>query len=131
MKFYISSRFTHKEKVRHIQNRLVSLGHEITCDWTRHEDKRPFEKNKVVAARYAEEDIGGVRDCDVFIALCDDSAGSTGMHTEIGAAISSMIDRKRPRIYVVGKDFDAMFYFHPLIRRRETIDEVFKELKIN
>ena len=126
MKFYIASKFTNKEKVRELQKHLKSLGHEITHDWTTHEDMRPFINNQKIAGKYAKEDLDGVRSSDVFIALCDDAKGSVGMHTEIGAAISSFLDKGKPSVYVLGKELDAMFYFHPAVKRIKSIDELLK-----
>ncbi len=124
MKFYIASKFTNKEEVRKLQKYLISLGHEITHDWTAHEDKRPFEKNQKTAGKYAKEDLDGVRKSDIFIALCDNTEGSVGMHTEIGCAISSFLDKGSPKVYVLGKEFDAMFFFHPVVNRISEIKDL-------
>ena len=116
MKFYIACRFTKKEEVRQLQQKLAALGHEIAYDWTTHKDMRPFDKNQKIASEYAHNDIEGVRASDVFIALCDYSEGGVGMHTEIGAAISSKIEHGKPEIYIVGTtNTEALFYFHPLM----------------
>lgn len=128
MRFYIASKFTNKEEVRKLQGHLISLGHEITHDWTTHEDKRPFEKNRKIAEKYAKEDLDGVRNSDIFIALIDNTEGSVGMHTEIGCAISSFLDSGIPKVYLLGKEFDAMFYFHPCARRIKKIGQILEEL---
>lgn len=125
MKFYIASRFGNKEEVRKIIEFLRERGHDVSMDWTVHESIKPFEKNMERAKRYAIEDIDGVRDCDVFI-LISDEAG-TGMYIELGVAIA--LDK---RIFVVGEHTErTIFYFHPKIQRRDSIEDVFRELRIS
>jgi hypothetical protein len=52
------------------------------------------------------------------------------MHVELGAAIASAIKTGRPRIYIVGKTNTAnLFYFHPIVQRKDTILEVMNELE--
>ena len=48
---------------------------------------------------------------------------------ELGAAILSAIKLGKPQIYVIG-DYNkkCMFYFHPLVNRRETIEQVLDEI---
>lgn len=128
MKIYIAARFIEKEEVSRLYKLLSQKGYEITTDWTLHKSIKPYEENQELARRYTTEDIEGVRDCDVFILLSDESG--TGMHVELGAAIFSNIKFRKPKIYVVGKyKSNHMFYFHPSVNRRETIGEVLEEIR--
>ena len=108
---------------------MTEKGHEITADWTSHKTIKPYEDNQEIAQEYSIEDIDGVRGSDIFI-LISDQAG-TGMHTELGAAIISNLDKGKPKIYVIG-DYTSrsMFYFHPSVNRRKSIKEVLDELEI-
>ncbi len=68
-----------------------------------------------------------MRNSDVFILLSDDAG--TGMYAELGAAILLNLEHGRPQIYIVGKDnARSMFYFHPAVKRRNSIDDVFDEI---
>ncbi len=129
MKFYIASRFTRKKEVREIIEKLKKLGHIITRNWTIHEETYPFHEHAKLSKKYSEEDIDGIRECEIFIALHDDTAGSTGMHTEIGAAIALNIEKGMPKIYVVGiEDSKSMFFYHPCVNLRKKVDDVLKDI---
>lgn len=125
---YVSSRYAMKDHVREIHAKLEAIGYSISGDWTRHESVKPYEENQELCAEYSEEDMRDAINSGVFI-LISDKAG-TGMHTELGGAIANNIIFKEPLIYVIGDHLDSsMFFFHPSVRRRKTIEEVIEELK--
>ncbi len=67
--------------------------------------------------------MDGSRRCDIFILITDESGA--GMYTELGAALTS----KRTKIYVIGNYLDrSVFFFHPKVKRFETINEVLEDL---
>ena len=128
MKVYVAARFYEKEIVLDTYKKLKKLGHIITADWTPHKNIKPYSKNPDIAKDYAIEDIVGVKDCDVFILILGDQAG-TGTSSELGAAIMSQLLNKKPKIYVVGEYLDQNFcFYHPSVIRRKTIQDVLKEL---
>ena len=128
MKFYIAARFGMKEEVKEIYKKLQEKGHEIVGDWTLHLPIKPYDQNQEMSKNYSEEDIQGVLDCDVFL-LITDGAG-TGMYVELGAAIASFLQNKKPSIYAIGEhNSRSMFYFHPVVKRRDTVEEVLDEIK--
>ncbi len=128
MKIYIAARFGKKQEVRNLYELLKERGHEITLDWTTHEFIKPFEDNQEIAEKYSVEDIEGVRNSDVFILLTDEAG--TGMYVELGAAIFSNIEFGKPKIYVIGEYTSrSMFYFHPSVNRRKSIEEVLEEIE--
>lgn len=128
MKIFVAARFGQKEEVRALYEELGKRGHKITLDWTKHKPIKPYIDNQELSARYSNEDITGVFDCDIFILLADEAG--TGMHIEFGAAlITSIICGGEPRIYVVGENnARSMFYFHPSIKRVENIEKLLKEI---
>lgn len=127
MKVYVATRTSRKEEVREIYKKLIEMGHEITEDWTKHKSIKPYIKNQKMASKYAVEDINGVLDADVFILLCDE--GGTGMFVEMGTAITMNLISKKTKVYVVGKYNDrSIFFFHPSVIRKDTIEEVLEEL---
>ncbi len=128
MKFYIASRTARTGEVRRIYDLLKNRGHEITVDWTLQNISRPYATNARQAREHSIQDIQGVRDSDIFV-LISDRAG-TGMYTELGVAISSHIDKRKPIIYIIGNHLDkSIFYFHPSINIRHKIEQVIEELE--
>lgn len=128
MKFYVAARFGLKDRVREIYQMLRDKGHEITADWTLHRPIKPYENNPEISQEYSREDVNGARLSDVFLLLSDEAG--TGMYVELGVAILSHMERGRPKIYVVGPETSrSMFYFHPAVNRRRTIEEVFEEIE--
>ena len=128
MKIYLVARFDKKQEVRDLYERFQKLGHEIVADWTLHKSIKPYENNPEIAREYSIEAFSAARNCDVFI-LMTDRAG-TGMYVELGAAISSNLEHGKPKIYVIGRHTSrSMFYFHPSVNRRKTIDEVLEEIE--
>lgn len=90
MKVYVAARFTKKQEVRNLYERLRKLGYEIAADWTLHKPVKPYEDNPGIAREYSIEDINAVRECDVFILITD--ASGTGIYVELGAAISANLE---------------------------------------
>ncbi len=128
MKWYIAARFDEKEKVREIHQLLAVYGHTITSDWTVHLPIKPYDHHERESREYSLADIDGVRESDIFVLLSDDAG--TGMYVELGTAIASHLTFGKPLIYVVGEHSSrSMFYFHPSVKRRKTIEDVLGEIK--
>jgi len=128
-KVYVAARFHLKERVRSLYEKLKRKGYEISFDWTLHKWIIPYEKNVELARQYSEENIEGVANSDIFILLTDEERGGTGMYVELGVAILSYKLFGKPKIYVVGEDNSyALFYFHPSVIRKNSIEEVLEEL---
>ena len=52
------------------------------------------------------------------------------MYVELGVAILSNMLQKKPDVYVIGEqNTRSMFYFHPAVNRRATIDDVIAEVE--
>lgn len=128
MKVFVAARFGQKEKVRALYEELEKRGYKITLDWTKHKPIKPYIDNQELSAKYSNEDIMGVFDCDIFILLADEAG--TGMHIEFGAAlITNITCVGQPKIYVVGEhNARSMFYFHPSVKRVESAEELLKEI---
>lgn len=123
---YIASRTSQKETVRGYHRKFINLGFEIAEDWTRHKNVKPYSNNVRLSKKYALADIKAITKCDIFILITDKQG--TGMYTELGVAIATAIITKKPKIYVLGKHSNLMFYYHPAVRRVDTIDEIIKEI---
>jgi len=126
---YVASRFAAKERVKEIYSELEKMGYSIPGNWTNHQPIKPYEKYPELSEEYAVTDLDFARNSDLFI-LISEGAG-TGMHTELGAAMDHFLEFKKPIIYVIGEHLDSsMFFFHPAIKRKQTIEQVIEELKL-
>jgi hypothetical protein len=128
MKIYISTQFERSGEIRELSRIFAKKGHEPVNNWIDHIPIKPYAENSKTAKEYAIEDILDALNCDAFILLCGERKGD-GMHVELGAAIASAIKTGRPKIYIVGKTNDSnLFYFHPAVKRVDSIEEVLKEI---
>lgn len=107
MKIYVAGKWKERKKVKDIMDMFESRGHIITCDWTKHiaperylvkDGHGVFDKdykweNNIDWAEnghktYAEEDLEGVRNCDVFVAyMPDETICYKGAWIEMGIAL--------------------------------------------
>lgn len=128
MKFYVAGRFSNKDKVRKINKLLLEKGHQLSGDWTSHEQVKPYDKEPSRSMTYSIEDMNAIVNCDIFILLINKEAG-IGSSTELGAAIALNIKSGKPKIYIAGKNIsNNMFNFHPSVEVKETIYEVVESL---
>ncbi len=128
MRFYVAAKWLLKDEVREIYRKIQEKGHEITEDWTKHPFIKPYDVNQELSEELSVKDMDGVRNSDVFVLLTDKDG--VNMYVEFGMAIISHLHKKKPkRIYVIGNNLGrSMFFFHPSVRRRKTIEEVLEEL---
>lgn len=128
MKIYVAARFTEKDTVNRIYDKLRKAGHEITADWTLHKNVKPYDQNPKIVREYAIEDAEGVKAADVLLLLTSPESGS-GVSTELGIAIASNEMAGHPKIYVIGEYASTnAFFFHPAIERFDTLAEAIKHL---
>lgn len=97
-------------------------------DWTTHIPIKPYHEHADLAQTYSIEDVNAVKGCEVFCLLSDEAG--TGMYVELGVAILSNMLRAKPGVYVIGEqNTRAMFYFHPAVKKRESIEDVIAEVE--
>lgn len=127
MKIYIAGRTSQREIIKKLNNNFRKLGFEV-LDWTSHKNTKPYEKNKKLAIEYSKEDLNHVKNSDIFILLADETIGA-GSTTEFGMALLSNHLFNKPKIYIVGSDINNMFFMHPSVIIKKTINEVVQEVK--
>jgi hypothetical protein len=129
VRFYIATKFELKDEVKRMIVELTEKGHTVSYDWTDHVPSKPYSKNHTLASDHAIVDANGVLECDVFILLSAKEKGA-GYSTELGLALAANLIRNTPAIYVLGEHLDGnMFYFHPNVKRVNTLDELLSHIK--
>jgi hypothetical protein len=129
MNFYIASAINNKDNVQAIYDQLKKRGHEVTTDWTLTDDipENDREKSSEYIRSIAKRDFEGIRECNVFVLLSDPPEGRS-MYAELGIAISMLEASGKPRVYIVGpENKESVFYFHPIVRRVESFEDVLKD----
>ncbi len=107
--------------------RIEELGHEVSYDWTTHKPIKPYSQNAQMAAQYSNNELEGILECDIFIYLSDKKG--TTLPMEYGAALILAKKTGMILVYAVGEFNDkSPWFFHPLVKRKDSIDEVIKEI---
>jgi nucleoside 2-deoxyribosyltransferase len=118
MKFYIATKFENKLEVAKAKATLIAAGHEVPYDWT---------ISQVKSTEQAQNDVNGVRNCDVVLALFEQEHRYKGAIAEIGMAIIL----GKP-IFVIGNWLDSMIFMHlPIITKVNNVEEVISYLRDN
>lgn len=109
MKYYVAGRVKKGPgEIRAIIDDLRQQGHEVTFDWTEEPSYKPYSQNENEARLAADRMLEGVRQCDVFILLWDDSL--YGALIELGAALAYSRSYKRKQVYILGdKQRESIF----------------------
>jgi nucleoside 2-deoxyribosyltransferase len=109
MKIYVAGKWEERIYIQQLYRILKDEGHTITCDWTRHD--YPKKNIEATLAKYAVDDINGVKNAELVIAVAENIANYRGMLVEIGAAIA--LDKP---VIVIGKAINAcIFINHPKV----------------
>jgi len=119
--------------VKKIINQLKELGHDVTYDWTDHEFLGGQAGDNIELSRqWANDELNAVILSDVYVLLSDEQESTGGRFTELGTALGVRLvsDRGPERIFVVGDHSFNIFYWHPLVIRVDTFDDVLRYLGI-
>lgn len=114
MKYYIATRLENHAAHNDVRDRLTTLGHALTYDWTTH---GPVWRSGVEVIRQTEaKERQGIIDADFIVVLLP---GGRGTHVELGFALAL----EKPIILWAADDamFGATpetcaFYHHPCVR---------------
>ena len=121
MKFFVSGKVGVEKDVRAAMKALKDAGHEITFDWTKIDQLRPYDENAEASREAALKESRGVEDADVLIILAHDRG--VGMYVELGIAIGSGI----PVRVVTDVESRTMFFHHPLVKKVNNLEQILKE----
>lgn len=117
MKVYVAGKWKEVNSVREVMVMLKGMGHEVTCDWTGH-------VSPLKSKQYALEDMEGVRNCDVLLALMPDpTTFYKGAWIEVGMALAF-----NKLVMIVGKEVNSVFLGHPMVGVYKN-EELFKAIE--
>lgn len=133
MKFFISGQIKDTEAIQHQMRQVNEAGHEITHDWTSSDVLLDTREAKLAdldeSGIRAEKDIQGVVDSDVYVLSSDNEKVGKGMYVELGAALALHQLNGKPLVYIVGEmNHMSVFYLHPAVKHRDSIQEVINEI---
>lgn len=121
-KFFCSGKFEDRINIRKLQQSLKNLGHEIVEDWTIHE-----YSDKGYPIEYAEDDIYGVSQCDVYVGRFIADYNYKGAFVEMGVALAL-----RKEVCIIGHAIDScIFVHHSLVKRFENEEQFIEYAKEN
>lgn len=121
MKFFVSGKVGVEGDVRAAMKALKDAGHEITFDWTKIDQLRPYDENAEASREAALKESRGVEDADMLIILPHDRG--VGMYVELGIAIGCGI----PIRVVTDVESRTMFFHHPLVKKVDSLDQILNE----
>ncbi len=115
LKIYVAGKWKERKQVMKIMEMFEARGHIITCDWTKHIAPEGMDWAQDWAQNgnktYAQEDLEGVRECDVLVAyMPDPDICYKGAWIEIGIALG--LDKK---VILIGVDITTVFLGLPNI----------------
>lgn len=135
MKVFVSGQIDDSKSIRGLMDLITKNGHVITHDWTAADtflsNKASKLANKTESGNRAFKDIQGVLDSDVYILSSDNDKVGKGMYVELGAALALKQAGLpgAPDIYLVGNlNHISIFYLHPMVKHRKSMQEVLDEI---
>lgn len=130
VKVFVSGQIDEKEAVQLAYKTLENAGFRVTHDWTMTDPLIDRDAQRDEAGHRASLDITGVVEADVYILMSDNKKAGKGMYVELGAALALQERLGTPDVYVVGPmNHMSIFYLHPRVKHRESIEDVIEELR--
>jgi nucleoside 2-deoxyribosyltransferase len=120
MKFYVASSFRNLQTVRHVSEKLINRGFQLTYDWTRNEGVSTIEQ----LGEIGRQEIQAVTEADFVIVILPAGKGS---HVELGIALGrgKKVYLYSPNEEVKDVEMTSTFYHVPEVRKCfGTIDEL-------
>lgn len=117
MRFYVASGLENRDRVSRVIEKIGSLSHEMTYDWTVHGDIRA--KGKDVLNTVAGNETFAVMDAGCVLILLP---GGKGTHTELGIALASRSNKRIILWSETGEEFGSnektcAFYHHSAVEQ--------------
>ncbi len=112
MKLYVAGKFQERAQVRVLMDKLETMGHTITFDWTGEEQlTRPDHPVGNVI-----DDVGGGKSADALVCRFINPLNYRGSLIELGVALGA-----GKKVFMIGHAVDScLFPSHPLVQHFET-----------
>ncbi len=117
MRFYVASGLENLVRVKRALEKIRSLGHDVSYDWTQHGDVRTKGTDALNAV--AGSETFAVMDSDRVLILLP---GGKGTHTELGIALASRANKRIILWSETGEEFESnkntcAFYHHSAVEK--------------
>lgn len=123
MKIYVAGKYCERYFVREIYKLLIDKGHEITVDWTNH-DVYPNNSPVDILGTFADDDLRGVLEADLFIGDVLNKHEYKGLWVEMGIALAKGIP-----VWLVGEyGNECIFANHHTVRKFKSVSEMLEAL---
>lgn len=127
-KFYIATGLQNVANHNIVRDRLLSLGHEITYDWTTHGNVKNTSLERLREVAHFMFDLG-IKAADYVVVILP---GGKGTHTELGASLA--LNKK---VFVYSEDEEVFlptnktcgFYHHDLCHCLTDKEKIFQAIK--
>lgn len=133
MKFFISGQIDDADSIKTIIASVEKAGHTITHNWTTTDTFLDSEQDKLndpkEAGLRARNDMEGVLRSDIYVLSSNNQNVGKGMYVELGAALALNEATGKPRVYIIGElNHLSVFYLHPAVVRKKTIEDVLSNI---
>jgi nucleoside 2-deoxyribosyltransferase len=127
---YVAGHLADRAAVAEAQHAVVAAGHELTHDWSPElEFTMDCASRPEDSAQIAQADLTGVMAADAVIVIASSPQPGRGLFVELGAALARAEMGLLRHVVAVGTIVhESVFYFHPRVRRVETIHEWLAEV---
>lgn len=127
---YVAGHLADSAAVANAQRAVVSAGHELTHDWSQDlEVTTDYASRPEHSTQIAEADLSGVMLADAVIVIASSPEPGRGLFVELGAALARAEMGLLRHVVAVGTIVhESVFYYHPRLRRVETVQEWLAEI---
>ena len=124
MNIYVAGKYEDRDRVRFIHQCLKEKGHTITIDWTNH-DIYPNDAVQEKLSEFAQDDVWGVKEAELFIGLMITPYEYKGLWVEMGVALGKGIP-----VDIIGEaGKSCIFMNHPSVKIFKDIQDCLDNLK--
>lgn len=130
MKVYLCARYSRRDELRAVRERLQASGHTVTSSWLDTQwEHRDDQGSSAAPPEYREEyavkDYNDVLDADCLVAFTEPprSGGRGGRHVEFGIALAA------GKILIIVGQPENIFHYHPRVESCADASELLTMLR--
>jgi hypothetical protein len=125
MKIYIAARYSRRDEMRVVAQKLEEMGHIVTSTWLRENnplDCHMGDDTQEFYRRHANVDLIDIEEAGAMLFFAEDPKVGVprgGRHVEFGYALALGLS-----IFVIGPHENIFHYASPRIKHIETVEEI-------